>query len=67
MRRWLYWFTFPWGAEARRAEMLAEANLQQDLERKAAIRRIIDTAADWDGPTWGGPIYRAQPVIPDRR
>jgi len=38
--------------------MLAEANLQQDLERKAAVRRIIDTAYDWDGPTWGGSIYR---------
>jgi hypothetical protein len=38
--------------------MLAEAKLQQDLERQAAVRRIIDTAHDWDGPTWGGPIYR---------
>ena len=58
MRRWLYWFTLPWGAEARRAETLAEANLQQDLERKAAVRRIIDMAVEWDGPTWGGSIYR---------
>jgi hypothetical protein len=54
MRRWLYWFKFPWGAAARRAEMLAEADQQQDDERKAAVRRIIDTARDWDGPTWGG-------------
>lgn len=59
MRRWLYWFTFPWGAAARRAEMLAEANRQQDEERRAAVRRIIDTARDRDGPTWGGPLYRA--------
>jgi hypothetical protein len=58
MRRWLYWFTFPWGAEARRAEMLAEANREQDIEHKAAVRRIIDMAVEWDGPTWGGPIYR---------
>jgi hypothetical protein len=56
----LYWLTFPWGTEARRAEMLAEANREQDVEHKAAVRRIIDMAADWDGPTWGGPIYRAQ-------
>jgi hypothetical protein len=58
MRRWLYWFTLPWGAEARRAEMLAESNREQDVEHNAAVRRIIDTAYDWDGPTWGGPIYR---------
>ena len=58
MRRWLYWFTLPWGAEARRADMLAEANREQDVEHNAAVRRIIDTAYDWDGPTWGGPIYR---------
>ena len=58
MRRWLYWFTFPWGTEARRAEMLAEANREQDVEHNAAVRRIIDMATEWDGPTWGGPIYR---------
>jgi hypothetical protein len=38
--------------------MLAEANREQDVEHNAAVRRIIDTADDWDGPTWGGPIYR---------
>ena len=58
MRRWLYWLSFPWGAEARRAEMLAEAARQQDDERKAAVSRLIAAARDWDGPTWGGPMYR---------
>jgi hypothetical protein len=59
MRRWWYWFRSSWGTAARRAEMLAEAKREQDDERAAAIRRIIDTAHDWDGPTWGGPLYRA--------
>jgi hypothetical protein len=59
MRRWLIWISPPWGVAARRAEMLAEADRQQDDERKAAIRRIIEAAREWDGPTWGGPIYRA--------
>lgn len=45
MRRRLYWFTLPWGAEARRNEMLAEASREQDVEHKAAVR-------------WGGHSYR---------
>jgi hypothetical protein len=61
MRRWFKRLTPPWGAMARRARLLAQAERQQDDEHKAAMQRIADAARDWDGPTWGGPIYRAHP------
>ena len=61
MQRWLTWLKVPWTAAARRAKMLAEADRQQDDERQAAIRRVVEAAREWDGPTWGGPIHRARP------
>ena len=58
MQRWFSKLTLPWGATARRTKILAEADRQQDDERKAAVRRVVESAREWDGPTWGGPIYR---------
>lgn len=59
MRRWFERLTPPWRSAARRAKDLAVADQRQDEERAAAMRRIVDAAREWDGPTWGGPIYRA--------
>lgn len=62
-RRQRHLFTL-WGRKARneRERILDAAAYRDEAEQRMARSRILELAAEWDGPTWNGPT-RLLPTI----